>query len=248
MMNNKRMMPLLLGATALLMAITSQAGTPVWTFTPLTPTTLSIPSNETATVQYQVTNHSTKSHTLAMSPINGVAQNTSVGYCENPFHLSAHQSCVLNLRINGPTIPGSFSGGPVVCEQGSELQCYQPDALNVLNITKSEAVYTVGGMVNGLLGTLILDNNDSDPLMLTTDGPFIFPTTTLSGASYSITVQTQPATQTCTVHNGSGTIINSNISDVTVTCSTNAYTVGGNTAIGSSKNHYLEKYRPLYSS
>lgn len=39
------------------------AGKPVWTFTPLTATSITIPVNGTATIQYQVRNQSqTKSH------------------------------------------------------------------------------------------------------------------------------------------------------------------------------------------
>lgn len=41
----------------------AEAGSPVWTFTPLTATTLSVPSDETATVQYTVTNQSSRTHT-----------------------------------------------------------------------------------------------------------------------------------------------------------------------------------------
>ena len=207
-----------------------EAGRPLWTFTPLTATTLSIPSNATATVQYQITNQSNRAHTLAMNPITGVTQNTGSGYCGNLFTLGYLQSCVLNLAIDGNTLPSSFYGGPVVCQQGSGLQCYQPNASDALNVTKSEAVYSVGGTVTGLSGTLVLENNGSDSLTITADGMFSFATKEHSGDSYSVTVQTQPSTQTCTVSNGSGTISNSNITNVVVTCSVNAYSVGGTTS------------------
>ena len=39
------------------------AGAPVWTFAPLTPTTITVAASDTATVSYQVTNQSRKSHT-----------------------------------------------------------------------------------------------------------------------------------------------------------------------------------------
>jgi len=224
LIKNSILMVLLLAVATL-----SSAGSPVWTFTPLTATTISVPSNNTGIVQYTVTNQSSRTHTLSMQSIAGVSQNTSSGYCGNPFTLGYHQSCVLNLTINGSLIPNCFSGGPVVCQQSNSLQCYQPNTSDVLTVTKAEATYTVGGTVNGLSGTLVLENNGSDLLTLTADGTFTFPTTELSGASYSVTVQTQPATQTCTVSNGSGTISNSNITNITVTCSTNSYAVGGTT-------------------
>ncbi|MFN7097630.1 MAG: hypothetical protein ACK4PR_08760, partial [Gammaproteobacteria bacterium] len=66
----------------LLVVIPSYAGTPLWTFTPLTATTISVPANGTATVQYQVTNQSSKSHTLVMNSITGVTQiTTGTGIC-----------------------------------------------------------------------------------------------------------------------------------------------------------------------
>ena len=225
LIKNNILMVLLLSIATL-----SYAGSPVWTFTPLTATTISVPSNNTGTVQYTVTNQSSRTHTLAMQPITGVSQNMSSGYCGNPFTLGYHQSCVLNLTINGSLIPSYFSEGPVVCQQGNSLQCYQPNTPDILTVTKTEATYTVGGTVNGLSGTLVLENNGSDSLTLTADGTFTFPKTELTGASYSVTVQTQPTTQTCTVSNGSGTISNSNITNVTVTCSTNTHTVGGTTS------------------
>lgn len=224
---NSFIIRLLSAIAALCLLSAVEAGSPLWTFAPLTATTLSVPSNGTATVQYQVTNQSSRVHTLAMNAITGVTQNTGGGYCGNPFSLSYHQSCVLNLAIDGRTIPSSFSGGPVVCQQGSGLQCYQPNTSDALNIIQSEAVYTVGGTVNGLSGTVILENNGGDSLTITADGTFAFATSEHSGDSYAVTVQTQPNTQTCTVSNGSGTMGSSNVTNVSVTCATNSYTVGG---------------------
>ena len=58
-----------------------------------------------------------------------------------------------------------------------------------------------------------------------------------NGASYAVTVVTQPTGQTCTVAMGSGTIANASVGSVAVTCVTNptdggtdsstTYTVGG---------------------
>lgn len=200
---------------------------PLWTFTPLTATTLTVPSTDTASVSYQITNQSRKTHSLTLRTVPGVSQNTAPGYCPNPFVLDYQQSCILTLIITGSQINGSIRGGPAVCQLGSDLQCYQPSAVNSLNVTTGAAEYTVGGTVFGLQGTVILENNGGDALTLTADGPFSFPTALPSGSPYLVTVQTQPATQTCTVNNGSGVIVNANVSNITVTCSTNARTVGG---------------------
>ncbi|HAT8718438.1 TPA: hypothetical protein JBA26_15560, partial [Legionella pneumophila] len=53
------------------------AGTPLWTFEPLTATTVAVPANGTAVVQYRVTNQSSKPHTLTMQAIRGIAQITT---------------------------------------------------------------------------------------------------------------------------------------------------------------------------
>jgi uncharacterized repeat protein (TIGR03803 family) len=48
-----------------------------------------------------------------------------------------------------------------------------------------------------------------------------------SGSSYSVTVQTQPTGETCTVAGGTGTIQAANAANVVVTCSNQAYSLGG---------------------
>ena len=81
---------------------------------------------------------------------------------------------------------------------------------------------TIGGTLSGLNtgATVILQNNGANSLTLTSDGSFEFDTLVSDGDDYDVTVLTQPAGQTCTVANGSGTIgvFGSNVDDITVTC------------------------------
>ena len=88
---------------------------------------------------------------------------------------------------------------------------------------------TVGGSVSGLAASesVVLQNNGSDNLMVNSNGSFTFSTPIAQGSTYNVTILTQPSTQTCTVTNGSGTAGASNITNVQVSCSTNAYMVGG---------------------
>jgi len=89
---------------------------------------------------------------------------------------------------------------------------------------------TVGGTVTGLSGAgLVLQNNGGDNLPLGADGSFTFPAPVASGATYAVTVLSQPHTpsQTCTVASGNGTVVSANVTDVAVTCTTNTYKVGG---------------------
>jgi uncharacterized delta-60 repeat protein len=54
------------------------------------------------------------------------------------------------------------------------------------------------------------------------DGAFVFPTTWLKGVTYDVRVQTQPnnPAQNCVLTNGTGTIADADISNITVTCAT----------------------------
>lgn len=88
--------------------------------------------------------------------------------------------------------------------------------------------FSVGGTVIGLLGEgLALQNDGADTVHPIADGPFTFATTSESGEPYAVTIQSQPhgPAQTCVVANGSGTV-KSNVTDVTVTCTTNKFAVG----------------------
>jgi hypothetical protein len=90
--------------------------------------------------------------------------------------------------------------------------------------------YTVGGSVSGLTGTLVLRNNGGDALTRSSNGSFTFATPINDGASYSVTVASQPAGQSCSVSSGSGTVSGGNVTSITVSCvdtGVASYTVGG---------------------
>ena len=82
----------------------------------------------------------------------------------------------------------------------------------------NSATYTVGGTVSGLTGTVVLQDNGGDNLSVTANGTFTFATALASGAAYSVTVNTNPTGQTCTVTSGSGTIASTNITNMAITC------------------------------
>lgn len=125
-------------AVTLLFISTSYAGIPLWTFTPNPnfPPNISVNTASSATIKYTVTNQSKTTHTLVMTPIAGITQITTPGNCPNPFTLGYQQSCLLTLFVKGSVLPGNVHGGPVVCQQGNPLQCYQPSPANSLSITR----------------------------------------------------------------------------------------------------------------
>ena len=90
-------------------------------------------------------------------------------------------------------------------------------------------LHTVGGTVSGLAGTGLVLHNGTESLAIVADGAFTFLTPAGTGAPYAVTVAAQPLnpSQTCTVANGSGLVGAINVTNVTVTCTTNSFTVGG---------------------
>ena len=89
--------------------------------------------------------------------------------------------------------------------------------------------YSIGGSVTGLSGAgLVLQDNGGDNLAVSASGSFTFATKVNSGASYNVTVLTQPAGQTCTVASGSGTA-SGNVTNVAVSCASSgsSVTIGG---------------------
>ena len=102
---------------------------------------------------------------------------------------------------------------------------------NVANVTVtcSTNTYTVSGTVAGLTAgkQVTLNNNSANPTTVAANGAFSFSTAIASGSAYVVTVGTQPAGQTCTVANGTGSNVTANVTNITVTCSTNTYTIGG---------------------
>lgn len=76
---------------------------------------------------------------------------------------------------------------------------------------------TIGGVVSGLQGSLVLRNNGGDDLTVGASGAFTFVTAVASGAAYAVTVHTQPDGQTCTVSDGAGNA-SANVTTVSVRC------------------------------
>ena len=94
----------------------------------------------------------------------------------------------------------------------------------------TQTSYTIGGKVTGLLGAgLVLANNAGDILPIASNGIFNFSNRAAAGATYAVTVFTQPTnpSQICTVANGTGTVVSANVITVSVTCTSNLYSVGG---------------------
>jgi hypothetical protein len=96
-----------------------------------------------------------------------------------------------------------------------------------VSVVCSANSFSIGGTVSGLSGTVVIQDNGADTRTVSSNGTFTFATAVAYGGSYAVTVQTQPAGQTCTVSNSSGPMGAANITNVAIVCSVNSYTVGG---------------------
>jgi 6-phosphogluconolactonase (cycloisomerase 2 family) len=67
---------------------------------------------------------------------------------------------------------------------------------------------------------LVLQDDGGGDLTIAADGNFAFAPALAPGATYNVTVKSQPTVpgQTCAVANGTGTVATANVSNVTVTC------------------------------
>lgn len=103
------------------------------------------------------------------------------------------------------------------------------DVTNIAVIC-SKKTYSIGGSITGLNSgeLVILLNNSDDPLTIDAGkSSFVFDKRIAHGSGYRVTVTKQPVGQTCTVNNGERQLVDHDITDIVVTCSSLTYTVGG---------------------
>jgi hypothetical protein len=95
-------------------------------------------------------------------------------------------------------------------------------------ISCSNTPGVLGGTISGLTTSGLVLKNGSNELTVTSgSSTFQFNSTVADGATYSVTVKTQPTGKTCTVSSGTGTMVSAGITNVQVTCSANSYSVSG---------------------
>ena len=115
--------------------------------------------------------------------------------------------------------------------------------INNVSVTCTTNTATLGGTLSGLAQSQSVQLQDGlgHFLTLNRNGTFTFSAPIDQGSSYNVTVTAQPATQTCRVANGQGTMGRTNVTNVTVTCSTNSNTLGGTVSgLAASENVTLQ--------
>jgi hypothetical protein len=140
-----------------------------------------------------------------------------------PFSFSINIASGMTYAVRAKTQP---KGQICLVTNGSGVV----DAANITNIavTCNAANYVVGGSVSGLMRNgLVLQNNGQDYLPIAANGNFSFPTSVPSGGRYDVSVKTNPTGQICFIDNVSGTVGNADITNVSVSCIMQEYTLGG---------------------
>ena len=100
-----------------------------------------------------------------------------------------------------------------------------------ITVTCTTNDYGIGGTVGGLAGSGLTLATAGEPLLLVPPGAttFAFANPLPSGTGYSLSVTEQPSNpaQTCGVDNAAGEIESGPVTNVSVTCTTNQYPLGG---------------------
>ena len=120
------------------------------------------------------------------------------------------------------TVKTQPEGQSCAVVQGSGVATANVNSVAVACANLPAARYSVGGSVSGLAagGVLVLQNNGGDDLGISANGGFTFASPLAGGAAYAVSVKTQPAGQSCTLRNASGTMASANVSTVEVACAT----------------------------
>jgi hypothetical protein len=135
-----------------------------------------------------------------------------------------------NTTAYSVTVLTQPSGPSQTCTIGNASGTIAAANVSNVAVTCATGAFALRGTVTGLAGTgLVLQNNGGDDLAIATNGEFSFPSPIASGATYSVTVKTQPTgpAQSCGIANGTGSIGSADVTNVTITCATGTFTIGG---------------------
>ena len=106
-------------------------------------------------------------------------------------------------------------------------------AVTTITVNCQTQTYTVGGTLTvtggGTLGAGLALTNGAETIHPTSTGSFAFTTPIASGAMYAVSVTAQPSgpTQSCAASGATGTVVNGNVNNVAITCTTTSFPVGG---------------------
>lgn len=89
-------------------------------------------------------------------------------------------------------------------------------ALALASCRGTDAQFSIGGTISGTTGTVVLSLNGANQISQNGDGDFTFTLKLLQNQTFN--VQVADPTGRCTVQNGAGTVAQSNVKDVNISC------------------------------
>jgi hypothetical protein len=132
---------------------------------------------------------------------------------------------LLTLSVVGNSLSFSANGVVRITATDSDLAGGAPGIMANGTATADNwaggnvaGTYSIGGTVSGLSGTVVLQNNGGDDLSVSANGTFTFATKLAPNTTFSVSVETYPTGQVCTVTSGSGPVASANVTSVAVTC------------------------------
>jgi 6-phosphogluconolactonase (cycloisomerase 2 family) len=161
--------------------------------------------------------------------LNNGGSNLSVSSTSTTFTFTAPVASGNPFNVTVMTQPGNPSQ---TCTLAHASGVVTGNDITNVAVTCTINSYKIGGTVSGLTGSGLVLANGTDTRSVTSAGAFTFPTPVASGNQYAVTVSTQPTnpSQTCVSSNASGTVQGSNVTNVSVVCTINSFSLGGGVA------------------
>lgn len=174
---------------------------------------------------------------------------TATGLC---VEIATGKVGTCDIFLNNSTVPCDAPRAGSLRWNAAIATLQLCDGVAWRSVSVGPQTFTVGGAVSGLVGTLVLQNNGT-PITLNSNGSFTFPNPIAVGGAYAVSVLSQPTGQICVVTNGSGTLPASNVTNVSVACSTPAPLLwyrfeGDGSNIGSLPGYALALVNPQFGA
>jgi serine protease len=93
------------------------------------------------------------------------------------------------------------------------------------------ATFSIGGDVSGLDGSLVIQNNASDTLVISSASDFKFTGKLAQQAHYAVQIFSAPQQQTCTLSNASGTVQSEDVTNIQIMCVDNIRSLSGTISV-----------------
>jgi hypothetical protein len=137
----------------------------------------------------------------------------------------------------------------LTCDVTSGSGTVGDGAVTNIAVKCTDQPLTVGGSISGLERAtgLVLADGSSTYTVPAGATSFTLDTPESSGNAYAVRVQSQPVGMTCSIGKGVGTIPTHDVADISITCSGEAYTLGGTVAGVTSAGLVLAEGSDTYS-